>query len=188
MANPDRPSGFTPVKSLWGAPLQMMLRSVGCSANDMYRNDALSFSSGTANRAASAGLVFGVAVGFGRDSGLHAEKAGMFEPQNLENRWFDTSAETNTEWLCYYIPAEGVIFEAQSASDLDLTVGVAADFTTTAGNATSGISGMELTTASNDDVAVVEIPAYPDNDSTLANTRYWVIFDTTAYLAESPIT
>lgn len=189
MANPDRPKGFTPVKTLWGAPWNSMVRSLGVADSaDIFRGDPIKLSSGRAAPAASGDTVLGVAIGFGRDNNMHADNPGMFDPSNLETRFYDDSANTHTEWTVWYVPAEGVIFEAQSATDLDASVGDVLDFDTGAGDSTTGLSGKELTTKSDDDVVIVEIPKYPDNDSTLANTRYWVIFDKTAYLAESAAT
>ena len=184
MANPDRPRGFTPVKTLSGGPVAGTVRSVGVTDGaDMFIGDLLTLTSNLAAVAASNDSTFlGVAVGFGKVGDMSGEYAGAYNPDNLNTpQYYDDSANTHTEWRVFYVPAEDAIFEVQSASDLDLAVGDTADLLATGGSTTTGRSAQEITTSSNTDVTVVEIPRYPDNDSTLANTRYWVQTITTAF-------
>lgn len=191
MANPDRPNGFVPVGTLSGAPWQGLVRRVQMADSsadstgnhgDIYVGDPIVLSSGQAivmdsNDANAVGVC--VAVGQVADGATNNE-AGAFNPDNLTRKYGNlTDSATETIWV-YYAPAEDTIFEIQSASDLDLTLGATADITNTAatahGSRTTGLSSCELTTSSNTDVTVVAIPEYPDNDSTLANTRYHVTF------------
>lgn len=184
MANPDRPNGFKFIKTKSGAPISGMVRSVGVTdGTDIFVGDLLTLTSGLAAVAASNdAALLGVAVGFGKVDAASGEFAGAYNPDNLTTLYYDDSASTHTEWRVFYVPADDAIFEVQSALDLDLVVGSPADLSVAiAGNTTTGISGQEITTSANTDVIVVEIPAYPDNDSTLINTRYWVQTITTAF-------
>ena len=185
MANPDRPKGFTPVKTVMGHPWTALVRRYPVADGaDIFRGDAVTFSSGRVATASTNGVILGVAVGFGRDvTGNMGDGIGPFDPQNLENAFYDDSESTHTEWYAWVVPAEGVLFECQTASALSLTFASAADLVNGGGNATTGASGMELTTSTNADVKVVENPEYPDNDITLTNARHWVMFNDTEHLA-----
>lgn len=189
MANADRPNGFRPVKSLLGAPMSALIRKYTAgdrssdttnNHGDIYLGDPVKLSSGLVLPANSGDTILGVVVGVGEDS-VDMGKQGPFNADNLEKRYLG-HADSGEVWV---VPAEGVLFEVQSASDLDLVVGAQADITTDAteahGSRTTGISSVELTTDSNSDVEVVEIPDRPDNDSTLANARYYVQFVTTQH-------
>jgi hypothetical protein len=147
---------------------------------DIYLGDPVKLSSGLVLPANSGDTILGVVVGVGEDS-VDMGKQGPFNADNLEKRYLG-HADSGEVWV---VPAEGVLFEVQSASDLDLVVGDQADITTDAteahGSRTTGISSVELTTDSNSDVEVVEIPDRPDNDPTLANARYYVQFVTTQH-------
>ena len=183
MANPDRPSGFRPVKTLTGAPMSSMIRSIGVTDGaDMFVGDMLTLTSNLAAVSASNDSTFlGVAVGFGKKNPATGEWDSAYNPDNLTTLYYDDSANTHTDWRVFYVPAEMAVFEVQSASDLDLAVGDTCDLLATAGNTATGRSNHEVTTSSNTDFTVVEIPSYPDNDSTLANTRYWVKTITSAF-------
>lgn len=183
MANPDRPRGFTPVKTLTGAPWTSCVRSVGVTDGaDMFIGDMLTLTSNLAVVSASNDSAFlGVAVGFGKKDAATGTWASAYNPDNLTTLYYDDSASTHTDWRVFYVPAEMCIFEVQSASDLDYAVGSTCDLLATAGNTTTGRSQQEVTTSSNTDFMIVEIPNYPDNDSTLANTRYWVKTITSAF-------
>lgn len=183
MANPDKPRGFTPIKHISGAPWTGQVRTITPKDGvDIFIGDALNLDTGTADVAASADTAFlGVAVGFGKVTDFQKYGGPAMNGADLSVLYYDDSANTNTDWLVYYVPAEDMIFEVQSDSDLDLAIGDTADLGGTTGSTTTGRSQQEITTSSNTDVTVVEIPTYPDNDSTLANTRYWVQFITTAF-------
>ena len=71
------------------------------------------------------------------------------------------------------------MFEVQTDSDLDLNQGDLADFTGTTVNTTTGRSTKEITTASNNDVRVVEQVRAPNNELDMANARHLVKFETT---------
>lgn len=182
MANADRPNGFRPVKQLNGSPWNGLIREIGVADGaDIFVGDVLELASGLAGTAETNDSMLGVAVGFGRTVDGQMGGAGPFDPSDLNVRFYDDSASTHTEWVVYYVPADGVVFEVQSASDLDLVVGDAADLLDGGGNATTGVSGMELTSSTNADVHVVELQRTPANDTTLANARYLVRFSDTVF-------
>lgn len=193
MANPDRPRGFRPVKTKSGGDYTGFIRAVyspaadrsGDTTNnhgDLYIGDPINISTAGAVIFADSNVaVSGVAVGFGHAStvqfgatGTINDPAPPFDPSNLTKRYLGYD---EAGWV-YYVPATDVLFEIQSASDLDLEVGSLADTTgaaaTAHGSRTTGFSSVELTTASDNDVKVVEIVHAPDNDLTLANARYIV--------------
>lgn len=178
MANVDRPNGFRPVKTFSGAPWSALVRSIGVAdGEDIFVGDVINLESGLADPGASNDTDFlGVAVGFGKKDSMSQEVGGNFNPSDLTVRYYDDSANTHTDWVVYYVPVDDVIFEVQTATALTLVVGDTADLSDAAGDATTGVSRQEITTSSNADVVVVEIPKYPDNDSTLVWGRYWVAF------------
>ena len=180
MANVDRPNGFRLVKTISGAPLSSVVRTVGVAdAADIFVGDALQLASGLAQPLAVGGESLGVAVGFGKVG------SGPFNPDNLMTRYYDDSASTHTEWECYYIPAEDGIFEAQVDDTAEVgVVGEAYDILATAGSTVTGISAMEidgnaLTTTG--DVVIVQIPNIVGNDPELAFGRYHVKFVKTQF-------
>jgi len=177
MANPDRANGFKLVKTLSGAPVANMIRSVGVTDGaDMFRGDLISLDTNLGKVAVTNDADFlGVAVGFGKVTDMTGEYASAFNPDDLTKLYYDDSASTHTEWRVFYVPLQDAIFEAQSDTDIDLAVGDPCDLlATTAGSTVTGISGHQVGANTNTDMRVVDIPAYPDNDSTLANTRYHV--------------
>lgn len=177
MANPDKPSGFKLVKTLTGAPVASVVRSIGVTdAADMFVGDLISLTSNLgAVAATNDATILGVAVGFGKVGDVSGEYSGAFNPDNLTTLYYDDSASTHTDWRVFYVPVDDAIFEVQSDTDLDLAVGDPCDLlVTTAGSTVTGISGQQVGANTNTDMYVVDIPVYPDNDSTLANTRYHV--------------
>ena len=182
MANVDRPNGFRPVKTVSGGPWTGYVQRVGVADSaDIWVGDAITLSSGLAAEAATGNEIAGVAIGFGRNVGgtMGAGGDGLplnFDPSNLENRYYDDSASTHTEWFCWYVPATDIVFAAQTASAMTLVVGEAVDILPTNGSTTTGISAHEITTDSSSDLMVYELPSIPNNDLTLTNAEYWVVF------------
>lgn len=176
MANIDRPNGFRPVKTFSGGPWIGTIRAIGVADGaDIFVGDPLNLESGLAAPGATNDASFlGVAVGFGKF--VDGAPVGPFDPANLSSRYYDDSASTHTDWCVFYVPADDVIFEAQTATALTLVVGDTCDLSYTAGNTTTGISACELTTNSNADLTVVEVPSLIDNDPTLVWGRYLVAF------------
>jgi hypothetical protein len=187
MANVDRPNGFRPSKTLIGAPWTALVREYTAADRssdttnnhgDIYIGDPVALSSGLVVPANSGAAVVGVVVAIGPTSANFGE-TGYYDANNLGKRYL----AYNEAGKVGVVPAEGVLFEVQSASDLDLVVGAEADFTLVAGAAhgsrTTGNSNVELTTDSDSDVRVVEVVRTPDNDLTLANARYLVKFENT---------
>lgn len=185
MANVDRPNGFHAVKTLSGAPVSAVVRSVGVAdAADIFVGDALQLASGLAQKLAVGGECLGVAVGFGKKDTMSQNHGGPFNPDDLMTRYYDDSASTHTDWVVYYVPAEDAIFAAQTDAAATLVVGEAQDIIDAGGNTTTGMSQMEidadaLTTTG--DVVVVEIPNIVGNDVTLANAVYHVKFVKTVF-------
>lgn len=182
MANTDRPNGFTPVKTLSGAPLSGMIRTIGVAdSDDLFIGDIFNIESGLADVGATGDTALqGVCVGFGKveggDSIPHA-----YNPDNLTTLYYDDSASTHTDFVAYYIPTFDVIFEVQTATALDLAIGATCDLADAGGgNTTTGRSTQEITTSSNADFVVVEHPKILDetaggyNDRTAAAGRYYV--------------
>jgi len=178
MANIDRPNGLRAVKTLSGACLTGMIRAIGVADGaDIFVGDPLNLESGLAAPGATNDAAFlGVAVGFGKFGPDGRTPSGPYNPDNLGKRFYDDSESTHTEWCVFYVPAEDVIFEAQTATALTLVVGDTCDLLYTAGSTTTGQSACELTTNSNADFNVVEISVLPDNDPTLVWGRYYVMF------------
>jgi hypothetical protein len=176
MANLDRPNGLKPVKTLSGAAWKGAVRSIGVADGaDIFVGDPINLESGLAAPGATNDAAFlGVAVGFGKF--VEGLPVSAFDPANLDNRFYDDSASTHTEWCCFYVPADDMVFEAQTATALTMVVGDTCDLSYTAGNAVTGISACELTTNSNADFTVVEIPRLIDNDTTAVWGRYNVMF------------
>jgi len=186
MANVDRPRGFTPVKYTSGAPWRGECRAITPKDGvDIYIGDALTLDTGTADKAATSdGPFLGVCVGVGKKDPMTGWVCTGINPGNLNEIWYDDSDHTNTDFVIFYVPVQDMIFEVQSAVDLSASVvGSTADITGTSGNA-AGRSNMEITTSSNTDVEIVEIPQGPGNDPTLVNASYYVQFITQAFTQE----
>lgn len=187
MSNPDRPNGFRFVKTVSGAPVSGLIRSVGVADGaDIMVGDAIALSSGLATKLTVEAVCVGVAIGFGKKNTMSQEVPGPFNPDDLITKYYDDSASTHTNWVVYYIPAEDAIFEAQSDGTTDLVVGEAQDIVDGGGSTTTGLSQMEIDddALTNDgDVVVVEIPSGPgyDNTASTANRRYWVKFVNTQF-------
>jgi len=176
MANPDRPRGFTPIKHTSGASVTGQVRAIGVADGaDIFVGDLLNLESGLAAVAATNdAAILGVAVGFGKIDEMTGSIGSAVDPENLNKIYYDDSASVHTDYVVFYVPARDTVFEVQSDADLDLVVGDPCDLVATAGSATTGLSLQEVGSNTNSDFVVVEIPDYVDNDSSLANTRYWV--------------
>jgi len=176
MANQDRPNGFRLVKTISGAPLSSVVRAIGVADGaDIFVGDPLNLESGLAAPGATDDAAFlGVAVGFGKF--VNGIPSGPFNPDNLSKRFYDDSESTHTEWCVFYVPAEDGIFEAQTATALTKVVGDTVDLLYTAGSTTTGTSACEITTSSNADFTVVEVPNLTGNTPTEVWGRYNVMF------------
>lgn len=187
MANVDRPNGFKPVKTLSGAPVSGLIRTVGCANSDIYVGDAIMLSSGLAAAStAHADEIIGVAVGFAKKGSFQKSvgAGGNYDNMNIESSWFDASDVTYTDWVCMYVPAEDVVFEAQfDGTPTSTLVGQGYGLIYTTGSATTGRSAQEIDgdDQTDMDVKIVEIPDIPGNDPTAAYGRVWVMFDDTVF-------
>lgn len=177
MANPDRPRGFTPVGTLSGAPWTARLRVVPVAdLEDIFVGDMVNLESGLADpMATNDAAVLGAVVAVGKYDSYSGSVAGAYDPANLDVLYYDDSASTNTDYFVVVALAEDCVYEVQSNADLDLGIGGNCDLVDGVGNTITGRSIQEVGTSTNADFTVVGIPDYPDNDSTLANTRYHVI-------------
>lgn len=175
MANPDRPRGFTPVGTLSGAPWTSRLRAVGVAdGEDIYIGDMVNLESGLADpMATDDAAVLGAVVAIGKY--VDGKATTNLDASNLNLRFYDDTASTHTDYYVVVALSEDCVYEVQSNADLDLAIGGNCDLVDGVGNSTTGRSIQEVGTSTNADFTVVDIPAYPDNDSTLANTRYHVI-------------
>ncbi len=181
MANPDKPTGFKFVQTLDGSPAVGMVRKLTVAARSesddhghIFIGDPIKMTTlGVVAVANSGDVIYGVCVGIGTDSIDHGP-TGMYVADNLERRYLDDA----TAGFIWVIPKENAIFEIQSDTDLDYTVGRSCDINIAAlgthGTLVTGVSLCEVTTEANADVTIVTIVDTPDNDSTLVNTRYWV--------------
>ena len=178
MANVDRPNGLRPVGTFSGAPVTSLIRAIGVADSaDIFLYDPINLESGLAAPGATNDAAFlGVAVGFAKKDKQGNYSSALMDPDSPNIRFYDDSANTHTDWVCFYVPADDVVFEAQTATALTLLPGSQCDLLYTAGNTTTGISACELTTDSNHDFEVVSIPLRPDNDQTAVWGRYNVIF------------
>lgn len=178
MANVDRPAGFRPAKNMLGSSWNAIVREYNADAakaSAIGIGDPVTLAAdGNVELAASGDTVLGVAVGFGVGTTNHG-RVGYYDADNL-GKQFMTATEAG---VVAVVPAEGVLFEIQTDSDLDLVQGDLADFTATTVNTLTGQSTKEITTAANNDVRVVEQVIADDNDLTLANARHLVKFETT---------
>jgi hypothetical protein len=176
MANIDRPRGFTPVKHSDGSPYRGETQTIQPKDGaDIYIGDAITLDTGFADRFASGDTCLGVCVGVGKKDPNTGYYASAANPENLNEIWYDDSDHTHTDFVIYYVPAEGMVFECQSAIDASAAVkGTVYDVAIAAGVA--GRSGMELTTDSNHDLVVYEIPQKVGNDPTLIHASYHVYF------------
>lgn len=120
MANVNRPSGFTPVQYLNGAPWNGQARLYSIAAaytTALYIGDPVK-SSGTASAdgvpgvvlGATTGALRGVVVGFGTKEGL------MANPQNLDIT-YRPGAATAADWYCLVVDDPNVLFEIQEQSN-----------------------------------------------------------------------
>lgn len=179
MANVDRPNGFSPAKSLIGADWNALVRQYdadAAKADPIGIGDPVTLAAdGNVELAASGNTILGVAVGFGIQTTQSFGRPGYFDPDNLGKQHINATEAG----VVGVVPAEGVLFEVQTDSDLDLNVGDLADFTAGTTNLTTGRSTKEITTATNNDVRVVEQVIADDNDLTLTNARHLVKFETT---------
>jgi hypothetical protein len=120
MANANRPSGFTPVQYLSGAPWsgQARLYSIAAAyATALYIGDPV-ISSGTADAngvpgvvlGAATGALRGVIVGLGSSEGL---PANIVNP----NQSFRPAAAQTTDWYAMVVDDPNVIFSIQEESN-----------------------------------------------------------------------
>lgn len=177
MANVDRPNGFRFVKTLSGAPMSAVVRSIGVAdGEDIFIGDALNLESGLADPMDSNdSALLGVAVGFAKKDSMSQEAiGGNFNPSDLAERFYDDSDHTHTDFIVFYVPFNDALFEVQTATALTLVPGDTCDLLPTAGSEVTGVSAHEITTNSNADFVVVEATKYPDNDPTTVWGRYLV--------------
>lgn len=187
MANVDRPNGFRPMKTVSGAPVSGLIREYSVAARvdatnnhgDIYIGDPVKISTAGVVEVADANdtTIIGVCVSVGTTSGIDHGEAGYFDATNLEKSYL----AHDEAGVIGVVPAQDVIFEIQTASDLDLSPGEVADITNTAatahGSRLTGQSSCELTTATGaGEVVVIEDNTSPNNDTSLANARHLVKF------------
>lgn len=192
MANADTPFGFRPVKHRNGAPYNgsvnpyVILSTYTTRAN--FIGDPMDIVAGGSNAAAisvpgagdfaigtlpdiedqaAGGIVTGIAVAFAAD------------PTALEN----VHRLISTERVCWLCDDPDVVFEIQSDGTMAATeMGLNADFIFAAGNATTGLSGVELDSTTDAATAglglkILRAVNRVDNDITAANGNMEVILN-----------
>ena len=180
MANTDSPRGFTPVKMLDGSPWQGQVRTIGpADSADIFIGDLINLESGLADPAVTSDVaILGVCVGAGKKN-QEGLIGSMVNPGSLDTAgYYDDSISTHTDFVIYYVPVKNLIMSVQTAVDLSASVvGDTLDITGVSGNTTTGRSIMEVTTSSNTDVTIVELPQIVGNDLTLINATVYVMVD-----------
>lgn len=185
MAAPDYPRGFWPVAKYDGSPFSGMIRSMtALDGADCFMYDVLFVSSNTIGTSTGqTDTVAGVAVGFGRKPSGMFGNAGPFNPLDLEAKFYDDSASTNTEWTVFYVPASGVFFEGQEdgAGTQTTDVGDTMAIVLTAGNQTTGISNHEIDsdTTTNGRFRLIQSVTRPGYGATDTNAAWLGHFPTT---------
>jgi hypothetical protein len=181
MANLDAPRGFTPVKMLDGGPLTGQVRTIGpADGADIFIGDLINLESGLADPAVTTDVdILGVVVGVGKEvPGSTSQGASIPDPSNLNLLYYDDSASTHTDYTIYYVPVKNLIMSVQTAVDLSASVvGSTVDLTGVNGNTATGRSIMEVTTSSNTDLTIVELPEIVGNDLSLINATVYVMVD-----------
>lgn len=195
MANVNRPWGFRPVKSLIGAPWTAMVREYQATSLGRPNENVGNLYIGQPVRMQSDGgvgpvtnngqNVVGVIVGIGKDTTSFGE-TGYFDSDNLSKRYL-AGGGTPEVGPVGVVPAEGLLFEAQSVDATTFVVGDKADISVNPvepqGNKATGnyILGIKaLGSGSDGSVKVVEVVRSPDNDTSSNYARYIVQFINTA--------
>jgi len=182
MANTDRPNGLKASKTMNGSPVAQMLRKLTVAARsdatgnhgDIYIGDPVAMTvAGVVTVADSGDVIYGVCAGVGIDNIDHGD-TGMYKADDLETRYLPNT----TAGVVWVYPKENMLFEVQTSTDMDLTVGEQSDITNTAatahGSQTTSQSSCGLVDGANNDVTVVELNTSPDNDMTLVHARVLV--------------
>jgi hypothetical protein len=131
MANIDNPMGFRPV----GQPLRVNKYRIEAGyATDLFINDVVHLSGGYVVKGTNSGSVLGSIVGFVSDHG--ADVDGYY-PANSPNTYFALVADHPEQLFIAQDDGDGT---AIALTDIGKTGKL---ITTTAGNTTTNISGME---------------------------------------------
>ena len=119
MANVNKPSGFTPVQYLNGAPWNGQARMYSIAANygtALYIGDPV-ISSGSADANGVPGIAIGATTGALRGVivGLGVYEGGMFDPTNLD-RIYRPASDTRV-WYAMVADDPNLVFEVQEESN-----------------------------------------------------------------------
>lgn len=119
MANANKPSGFTPVQYLNGAPWNGQARLYSIAANygtALYIGDPV-ISSGTADANGVPGIAIGATTGALRGVivGLGVYEGGQFDPTNLD-RIYRPASDTRV-WYAMVADDPNIVFEVQEESN-----------------------------------------------------------------------
>lgn len=181
MANVSRIRGFVPAKSLIGAPWQSLVRQYktdGAQTSAIFIGDAITLDTdGFVKAAANTDTIVGVAIAIGKETTTFGE-TGYFNPDDLGQR----SLAALTVGVIGVVPAEGVVYNVFVTLDatIDRNIGDENDFLVTAGDPISGNSNYTLaSTTAAPSLKIVERNTKPNNDTTIANGEYLVMFTTT---------
>jgi hypothetical protein len=119
MANVNKPSGFTPVQYLNGAPWNGQARLYSIAANygtALYIGDPV-ISSGTADTNGVPGIAIGATTGALRGVivGIGVYEGGLFDPTNLD-RVYRPASDTRV-WYAMVADDPNLVFEVQEESN-----------------------------------------------------------------------
>lgn len=119
MPNSNKPSGYSPVMYLNGAPWSGQARTYSIAANygtALYIGDPC-ISSGTADVNGVPGIVLGATTGALRGVivGLGVYEGGQFDPTNLD-RIYKPASDTRV-WYAQVVDDPAVLFEVQEESN-----------------------------------------------------------------------
>lgn len=162
MANANRPTGLSPVRSILGAPFngQAQLYSIAAGyTTALYIGDPV-ISSGTSDAngiagitlAAATGAIRGVIVGIGTSPGLIAN------PSNLDITYRPAAAQTD-DWYALVVDDPNMIFEVQEiGTGTALTAAeVGMNVNLVAGTGNGYVSGWQVSNSGEDTTDTLQV-------------------------------
>ena len=186
MANPDS-SGFKPVGSLMGGPFNGLVHRVFATGTNLFKGDLVKWASDPVTDGdgiylevdrctAASELVVGVVVGWDAN------------PDGLSNNYHAASST----YAVHIVYTDNVILEAQdnAVTMVATDVGLNVDATFTAGDTTTGQSGMEVSGTSAATTAGLQFKilgkvARPNNTLTEANCAFLVKINQSGWIDQT---
>ena len=190
-SNVDKPRGFTPVRTLSGAPVsgKMEVFPIGASEVALGVGDAVELVSGAIGRAETNDSVLGVVMAFGSTTAFEFGDSDGFNPDRLNTPSLSlASTAGQTALVCL---ANDVVFSCQTddSSTTDPVIGAFADLiSTVVGSGNNSQMEVDTNVVTNTDTQIVDIPFFnsagPDagsdngnvNDAAEVNAEVHIIF------------